>query len=196
MIKIFAVLLLSLSTSAFAADVPKPLDSLAGCYKASYRFVEDGIHDTTIVGEFYEYVSFQAVPEGFVFQHYGQQGTDVIKHWSETWSMSADLFKQVVVDPFGKPRYECNGKFQFNQFSCSVKNAPKPVRDSQRTDYKTLDREIVLQITPKGWVQAQNDTKRDAAGVAVSNEVGWNQYDRVDDKVCAPAIAFAIEDQK
>ena len=194
--KILAIL--SFSTGALAAEptVPTPLNHLAGCYKVSYRFVEDGAHDTTIVGEFYEYVSFKNTDTGFLFQHYGQQGSEVIKHWSENWSANADgSVKQVVQSPSGKVRYTCEGQFQFNQFRCMVKDAPKPVRDSERKDYVTLDRDITLQITDKGWVQAQNDLKKDATGKAVSNEVGWNQYDRVDEKVCAPAIEFAKDDQ-
>lgn len=186
-----------IGASAFAADPgpPGPLANLAGCFKVSYRFVEDGAHDTTIVGEYYEYVNVKYSISGFLFQHYGQQGTEVIKHWSEIWTPQVDgSIKQVVMSPYGQTRYQCDGKFVFNQFLCSVKNAPKPIRDSERKDYKTLDRDIILQITSKGWVQSQNDLKKDANGVAVSNEVGWNQYDRVDDNVCAPSVAFAQQE--
>ena len=100
-----------------------------------------------------------------------------------------------MVSPGGKLRYTCEGQFQFNQFRCLVKDAPKPVRDSERKDYATLDRDITLQITSKTWIQAQNDLKKDYRGKIVSNEVGWNQYDRVDDKLCAPAIEFAKGEQ-
>ncbi len=192
------VLTLLVGAHAFADPTPPgALKNLAGCYNVSYRFVEDGAHDTTIVGEYYEYVNVKYSISGFLFQHYGQQGTDVIKHWSETWTAQNDgSMKQVVVSPFGQSRYECDGKFVFNQFKCSVKNAPKPIRDSERKDYVTLDRDITLQITDKAWVQAQNDLKRNKDGIPVSNEVGWNQYDRVDDKVCAPAVAFAAQDNE
>ncbi len=187
-----------LTSGATAAQptVPNPLNNLAGCYKVSYRFVEDGAHDTTIVGDFIEYVSFQTTEVGgLLFQHYGQQGTEVIRHWGETWTVANDgSVKQLVVGPTGRARYECSGQFQFNQFRCFVKDAPKPIRDTDRKDYVTLDRDITLQITSKGWVQAQNDVKKDAAGKAVSNEVGWNQYERVDEKVCAPSIEFAKQD--
>ena len=194
--KLFVIFIaFGLSLPAFA-DLPSPLNYLAGCYKVSYRFVEDGTHDTTIVGEFYEYVNLTTTSAGYKFQHYGQQGTDVIRHWGETWSVFADgSVKQVVTSPLGKTRYECSGKFEFNQFRCSVKNAPKPIRDSDRTDYATLDRDIILQITSQGWVQAQNDLKKDSTGKPVSNEVGWNQYQRVDEKVCAPSIEF-VKQQK
>ena len=190
---------LSFSSSVFAAEpkMPAPLNNLAGCYKVSYRFVEDGAHDTTIVGDFFEYVSFANTDAGFLFQHYGQQGTEVIRHWGETWSLLKDgSVKQSVVGPSGKARYECSGQFQFNQFRCLVTGAPKPVRDTERKDYVSLDRDITLQITSKGWVQAQNDIKRDASGKAVSNEVGWNQYERIDDKACALAIEFAKSDKQ
>jgi hypothetical protein len=64
---------------------------------------------------------------------------------------------------------------------------PKPQRDRERADYQTLDRENTLQITSQGWVQAEHNVKRTATGVAVANELGWNESRRVDEGRCRPA---------
>jgi hypothetical protein len=96
-------------------------------------------------------------------------------------------FTQTVIGPSGDPRYACTAPFQFHQWRCATPGAPKPLRDRERTDYQTLDRENTLQITPKGWVQAENNTKCTAAGVAVANELGWNEYRRVDEARCRPS---------
>jgi hypothetical protein len=36
-------------------------------------------------------------------------------------------------------------------------------------------------------VQAENNTKRTTAGAAVANELGWNEYRRVDEERCRPS---------
>jgi hypothetical protein len=73
-----------------------------------------------------------------------------------------------VIGPFEDLRYTCTAQFQFNQWRCTTPGAPKPQRDRERTDYQTLDRENTLQITPQGWVQAENNVKRTATGLSIT----------------------------
>jgi hypothetical protein len=171
-----------------AAEPPGALRHLAGCFEVSYRFVEDGMHDKDIRGDLLEEITLEAQDGVYAFQHYGIFKGRRIKHWREEWRRHPDdSFTQTVIGPFENPRYTCTAQFQFNQWRCTTHGAPKPQRDRERTDYQTLDRENTLQITAKGWVQAENNVKRTATGVAVSNELGWNEYRRVDEGRCRPS---------
>jgi hypothetical protein len=124
----------------------------------------------------------------YAFQHYGIVKGRRLKHWREEWRGHPDgAFTQTVLGPSENLRYTCTAPFQFNQWRCATPGAPKPLRDRERTDYQTLDRENTLQLTPQGWVQAEHNTKRTAAGVAVANELGWNEYRRVDEGRCRPS---------
>jgi hypothetical protein len=191
----YLILLCALSLAVGAQAATKtntPIDNLAGCFQVSYRFVEDGLNDTDIRGAYYEWIEASDIKGGVWFQHYGVEGTTATRHWGEGWTkQKSGAWKQTVLGPDGSLRYTCTAKLRFNQWRCTVYNAPKPVRDRNRTDYTTLDREITLQFTPVSWVQAQNDTKHDAKGVAVANEVGWNEYNRVDEVNCDPAKKLA-----
>ncbi len=168
-----------------ATDAPAQVKNLSGCFAVSYRFVEDGVFDKEITGTFEE-VQFEARADGsFFLQHYGIMAGEKNKHFAEVWAPTADgKWHQTILSPFGAFRYECTAPFVFNQYLCSVKDAPKPNRDRNRTDYETLDREIALQVTPAGWTQSENNIKRDAAKRFVSNELGWIEYRRTDVKNC------------
>jgi hypothetical protein len=164
------------------------LKHLAGCFEVSYRFVEDGMHDKDIRGDLFEEITIEEKDGIFTFQHYGIFKGRRINHWREEWRHNPDgSLTQVVIGPFENLRYTCTAHFQFNQWRCTTRGAPKPQRDRERADYQTLDRENTLQITSKGWVQAENNVKRTETGVAVSNELGWNEYRRVDDVSCRPS---------
>jgi hypothetical protein len=164
---------------------PEPLKHLAGCFEVSYRFVEDGVHDKDIRDDLFEEITVESRDGGWAFQHWGVFKGRRIKHWREEWRRNDDgSFTQTVIGPFEDRRYECTAPFHFTQWRCSVRGAPKPQRDRARTDYVTLDRENTLQLTPRGWVQSETNVKRDAGGVPVANEVGWNEYRRVDAVKC------------
>ena len=174
--------------AAAAEGAPGVLQHLAGCFEVSYRFVEDGVHDQDIRGDLLEEITLEARDGVYAFQHYGIAKGRRLKHWREEWRRHPDgSFTQAVIGPFENPRYTCTAHFQFNQWRCTTHGAPKPQRDRERADYQTLDRENTLQITSKGWVQAENNVKRTATGVAVSNELGWNEYGRVDEVRCRPS---------
>lgn len=165
---------------------PEPLKHLAGCFEVSYRFVEDGAHDKDIKGNLFEDITVEARDGGWAFQHWGVFKGRRIKHWREEWRQNPDAsFTQTVIGPFEDARYECTAPFRFNQWRCATAGAPKPQRDRARTDYETLDRENTLQLTPRGWAQSESNVKRDASGAAVANELGWNEYRRVESSRCA-----------
>jgi hypothetical protein len=171
-----------------AEGAPGVLQHLAGCFEVSYRFVEDGVHDKDIRGDLFEEITLEERDGVYAFQHYGIFKGRRMKHWREEWRRHPDgSFTQAVIGPFEDPRYTCTAQFQFNQWRCTTHGAPKPQRDRERADYQTLDRENTLQITSQGWVQAENNVKRTATGVAVANELGWNEYRRVDEVRCRPA---------
>jgi hypothetical protein len=168
-----------------ALTPPEPLSHLAGCFEVSYRFVEDGANDKDIKGDLFEEITVEARDGVWAFQHWGVFKGQRIKHWREEWRRNPDAsFTQTVIGPFEDARYECTAPFRFNQWRCATRGAPKPQRDRARTDYRTLDRENTLQLTPRGWVQSENNVKRDGSGAPVANEVGWNEYRRVDATKC------------
>jgi hypothetical protein len=164
---------------------PEPLKYLAGCFEVSYRFVEDGVHDKDIRGDLLEEITLEDRDSVWAFQHWGVFKGRRIKHWREEWRQNPDgSFTQTVIGPFENFRYECTAPFRFNQWRCTTPDAPKPQRDRERRDYQVLDRENALQITPKGWVHSENNVKRTTAGRAIANELGWNEYRRVDTSRC------------
>lgn len=182
---LIAILSALSALSAFAT--PPQIQNLAGCFAVSYRFVEDGVHDKEITGTFEE-ILFESRPDGsFFLQHYGIMDQQRNKHFGEVWKPLANgLWEQTILSPSGSFRYSCASPFEFNQFRCLVKNAPKPNRDRNREDYETLDRDMILLMTPAGWTQSETNIKRDGNGQAVSNELGWIEYRRVDQQNCQP----------
>lgn len=189
------VLPLFLISSSMAYAEPRDLiKNLSGCFRVTYRFVEDGPRDSRFDlwqgDEFYEWISFKEENSILQLQHYGVAGSDAMKHWREDWSENPDQsWNQKVYSPSGTElRYECSAHFQFNQWRCHAGLAGKPaIRDRNRDDYKFLDRENTLQITDRGWIQVEINKKINKEGLAVSNEVGWNEYSRVDEARCEPA---------
>lgn len=183
-----AAVFLGFPAAGAAAEATGVLKHLEGCFEVSYRFVEDGAHDKDIRGDLYEEITLEEREGAYAFQHYGIFKGRRIKHWREEWRRNPDgSFTQTVIGPFKNFRYACTARFEFNQWRCRTPGAPKPQRDRDRTDYQTLDRENTLQITPAGWVQSENNVKRTAAGAGVANELGWNEYRRVDPSTCATA---------
>lgn len=182
---LFALLLSVFQAFAAQTQAPDQIKNLAGCFAVSYRFVEDGAHDKEIKGSFEE-ILFESRADGsFFLQHFGILDQEKNKHFAEVWQPTADgKWQQTILSPNGTFRYSCVSPFDFNQFKCAVHNAPKPNRDRDRSDYETLDRDMILQITPKGWTQMETNIKRDSTGRAVSNELGWIEYRRTAPENC------------
>jgi hypothetical protein len=191
---------------ASAAGEREILKNLQGCFRVTYEFIDDG--NNFLEGKennsrfefwqgqpFYEWISLREEGPILRFQHFGIAGTHVMKHWREDWNENPDhSWTQKVYNPSGTElRYECTAPFEFNQWNCHAGKAARPViRDTHRTDYAYLDRENTLQITTRGWVQSEKNRKMTQDHVQVSNEIGWNRYQRVNDiNLCKGAIQLA-----
>ena len=159
-------------------SVPAHIQNLQGCFRVSYRFVEDGKHDYE-VKDVLEWITLQRQSGAYLIQHYGLIGGKVMEHFNETWSALRDgRWRQDV----GTSRYTCISQVRMGQLNCSSPGAPKPIRDQARDDYDLLNRGSTIQITPRGWVQTETNDKVTKAGDVVATEVGWVEYRRTDDE--------------
>ena len=169
---------------ALSSSIPMHIQNLQGCFRVSYRFVEDGKHEYDIKDAL-EWITLREQSGAYVIQHYGVFSGEIIQHFNETWSLLRDgQWRQDV----GPSRYTCVSEFRVGQLRCSSPGAPKPIRDRGRDDYDVLNRVSTIQITPKGWVQAETNDKVTNAGQVVATEVGWVEYRRTaDDSLCENA---------
>jgi hypothetical protein len=169
---------------ALSSSAPTHIQNLQGCFRVSYRFVEDGKHDYEIKDAL-EWITLKEQSGEYVVQHYGLYGREIIEHFNETWSRLTDgRWRQDV----GPSRYTCLSEVRMGQLHCSSPGAPKPIRDARRIDYDLLNRVSTIQITPKGWVQNEINDKVAKGGQVVATEVGWVEYRRTsDDAPCENA---------
>ena len=169
---------------ALSSSTPMHIQNLQGCFRVSYRFVEDGNRDYE-VKDVLEWITLQRQSGAYLIQHYGLIGGEIIEHFNETWSLLSDGRWQQDVGP---SRYTCVSEVRMGQLHCSSRGAPKPIRDRRRNDYDLLNRVSTIQITPKGWVQNEMNDKVTKAGRVVATEVGWVEYRRTaDDSPCEDA---------
>jgi hypothetical protein len=169
------------AADAQASSTPVHIRNLQGCFRVSYRFVEDGGHDYEIKDAL-EWITLKEQSGAYVVQHYGLYGNEIIAHFNETWSLLGDGRWQQDVGP---SRYSCVSQVRMGQLQCSSPGAPKPSRDARRIDYALLNRVSTIQITPKGWVQNEINDKVAKSGQTVATEVGWVEYRRTgDDSPC------------
>ena len=183
----FLILVLSTISISHAAEyrTQDVLRNLSGCFQVSYRYTEDGTNDQLLDGELFERIDYVEESGVHKFQHFGVVDGHAQKHWREEWKeTSPGMWQQRVIGPFEDKRYECQAPFVLNQWSCSAPKSPKPRRDRKRTDYVVLDRANTLQITPRGFVQMERNVKYGKDGAMVANELGWNEYRRVDAAKC------------
>jgi len=172
-------IILSGPSYSLAASAPAHIQNLQGCFRVSYRFVEDGRRDLEIKDAL-EWITLKQQPGAYLIQHYGLIG-EVTQHFTETWSPLQDgRWRQDV----GPSRYTCISEVRMGQLHCSSPGAAKPTRD-QREVYDLLNRVSTIQITPKGWVQSEMNDKVTKEGKVVATEVGWIEYRRTaDDSAC------------
>jgi hypothetical protein len=169
---------------ALAASAPAHIQNLQGCFRVSYRFVEDGRRDFEIKDAL-EWITLKQQPGAYLIEHYGLIGVgEVVQHFTEAWSLLQDgRWRQDV----GPSRYTCISEVRMGQLHCSSPGAAKPTRD-QRQVYDLLNRVSTIQITPKGWVQSEMNDKVTKEGKVVATEVGWIEYRRTaDDSPCDEA---------
>jgi len=176
----------SQSPSSMAAiDQPTQaiLEQMTGCFDVTYRYAEGAGHDWVFLAQ-RERIVDMSEQTLIKLQHYRLSNGSLVKHWREEWSQNDGAWTQSVLGPDDSLQYACTSRLQKNQWHCAVPAAPKPFRDSRRTDYQTLDRDSVLQILPTGFVQSERNEKRGSTGDLVTTEVGWNEYRRVADDQC------------
>ena len=182
-----AIILSALSSFSFAsvnAEVASLLQQRGGCFDVSYRFVEDGAHDKTIASSI-EAIEVNVNGDTVTLQNWGVWDGGRTKHWGEQWNQGTDGLAMKVLGPSGLPRYFCHQVQKLDKsLMCSAQHAPKPVRDSARTDYDYLNRENTVHVTPSGWVQTEFNKKYKQDGTLVTTEVGWIEYKRIDDFNC------------
>ena len=95
-------------------SVPGHIQNLQGCFRVSYRFVEDGKHDYE-VKDVLEWITLQRQSGAYVIQHYGLIGGEVMQHFNETWSVLRDgRWRQDV----GPSRYTCISQVRMGQLNC------------------------------------------------------------------------------
>ena len=159
-----------------------PIMDMTGCFRVTFRYVEDGVHDKVYEPVYEKSEIISASPltlqRTLIFDQQTQP------HWTESWERLDDgRWQQTVIGPYGDFRYSCAAVFLLNQWTCETSRAAKPRRDQDRS-YEYLDRKNTLQINDKRWVNVQTNQKRLADGSLHSVEVGWNSYDRVDASNC------------
>lgn len=180
-------LLCTSASSATATDAPRFLQDMAGCFKVSYNFVENGQND-----EF-----FAPVPELTELSIEGEvvhlkrslilPGL-VQPHWREEWRQldtNENIWEQKVYGPYGDFRYQCSGALVEDSWRCEALKAAKPRRDADKP-YAYLDRENTLKVNGKRWIHMQKNIKKTSDDSVYSVELGWNQYERQDQAACAP----------
>ena len=172
------------AANALSSSTPMHIQNLQGCFRVSYRFVEDGNRDYE-VKDVLEWITLEEQSGAYLIQHYGLIGGEIIEHFNETWSLLSDgRWRQDV----GPSRYSCVSEVRLGQLHCASPGTPKPIRDARRIDYDVLNRVSTIQITPKGWVQNEINDKVAKGGKVVATEVGWVEYRRTaDDSPCENA---------
>ena len=135
---------------ALSSSIPMHIQNLQGCFRVSYRFVEDGKHDYDIKDAL-EWITLREQSGAYFIQHYGVFGTKIGQHFNETWSLLSDgRWRQDV----GPSRYTCISEVRMGQLHCSSPGAAKPTRD-QREVYDQLNRVSTIQITRRAGSKAK-----------------------------------------
>jgi hypothetical protein len=150
--------------------------------------------------------------------------TTIVKHWRQDWLYeNRDLYvydkdntwkyQQLTTDDVkgqwtqkvyqvdDGPRYEAAATWVHadgRHFWESVADAPLPRRErTKRNDYNVMTRRNRHEITAYGWVHEQDNEKilRKATDQRLAREKGWNEYRKVADGKCAPAVTWWQENQ-
>jgi hypothetical protein len=105
----------ALSCPSAAAELPSSppehIQNLRGCFRVSYRFVEDGTRDYEIKGAL-EWITLKEQSGTYLIQHYGLTGGEIVEHFNETWSLLRDgRWRQDV----GPSRYACISEARMGQ---------------------------------------------------------------------------------
>lgn len=145
--------------------------------------------------------------------------TMIIKHWRQDWlyqnrdlyvydkdntwnyqQLPADQVKgqwsQSVYQVDDSPRYGGSATWVHvdgRHYWESVADAPLPRRErTKRSDYNVMVRRNRHEITDAGWVHEQDNDKvlRESGDQRIAREKGWNEYRKVADSKCSPAVTW------
>lgn len=175
---------------------------IAGCFEVTYHYEEPGKKNYDVKS--LEWIAMEGKPDGsFFFQQAllltdDQGKIEIMKHWAQRWTPTKTGWKQEVLGPSGRLRYDCaegltfglrvpGGKEREYLRLCRAQGTPKPVRDAKRADYDVLDRVHEVSYKASGWTDSQENVKRKNDGTEVAKEKGVNEYKRVDEARCAEA---------
>lgn len=143
----------------------------------------------------------------------------IIKHWRQDWLyQNQDLYvydkdntwnyqqlpasqvkgqwTQKVYQVDDSPRYEGSATWVHvdgRHYWESVADAPLPRRErTKRSDYNVMVRRNRHEINDQGWVHEQDNDKvlRKAGDQRIAQEKGWNEYKKVEDSKCSPAVTW------
>lgn len=208
-----ALALVGLASNGHAAEQTPPerdielLHEMAGCFEVTYRFVEDGTHDSLrpdyeLADPITEWIGFEQTGAREFMQIHASVTPDgrVVPHFHEIWSYRPEhgqwrhrVWSHVPGYHDRELRYACDGTWQRNRWACAAGRAGKPFRDSgapfgfDRDDYDWLDRTNFVQVTPRGWVHNQHNRKMTEDDELVAYELGWIVYRRVEPGACGDA---------
>lgn len=192
--------------AARAVSGAEDIRNLAGCFKVTYEFVEDGVHDTLSpdydLGPVIEWVGYREQDDGtLVLPHVSvTESGRAVPHWHEVWRHHPEAGTWTQTVRRGAPggerdalRYRCTAPWRMNRWQCHAGAAPKPFRDSgapfgfDRQDYDRIDRENIILVTENGWVQNEHNRKMTDDGELVAYELGWITYSPVEGDRCMAA---------
>jgi len=200
-----------------AAPLPNDvanIENLAGCFEVTYRFVEDGEHDSlrpdyALEDPITEWLRLSRPDENtFVLLHVSITGDGrTVPHFHEIWRFDEarsvwrhEIRRGAEGEGESVLRYACTADWVLNLWQCHAGRAEKPFRDSgapfgfDRQDYDWIDRHNEVLATPRGWVHSEFNRKMTDDDTLVAYELGWITYKRIDDAQCAPAKeAFPLE---
>lgn len=205
--------LVDLASIGHAAEQTPPerevalLHQMAGCFEVTYRFVEDGTHDSLrpdyeLEEPITEWIGFEQTGAGEFLQIHASVAPDgrIVPHFHEAWAYRPEdgqwrhqVWSHVPGYHDRELRYACDGSWQMNRWACAAGRAGKPFRDAgapfgfDRDDYDWLDRTNFVQVTPRGWVHNQHNRKMTDDDALVAYELGWIVYERIEQNECGDA---------
>lgn len=183
------------------------LHQMAGCFEVTYRFVEDGEHDSLspdygIEAPITEWIGFERTDDDEPLHTHVSMTEDgrLVPHFHEIWRYEPqhgqwrhEVWSRTPDDPDRELRYACHGTWEMNRWECAAGKARKPFRDSgapfgfEREDYDWLDRTNFVLVTPRGWFHNQHNRKMRDENKLVAYELGWITYKRVERARCGQA---------
>jgi hypothetical protein len=162
---------------------------LAGVYRFDYLFSEGGMPYVDISGHL-QLLELDWEGDAPRVTFFNQTGKGERRpHYSYVFHQKDNKLVLREFDGSGKFRFDCAGTFhrERRMFECSAPRAPKPARDTDSPitrksglfkrptswpAYETLDRNNIFRFYDWGFVNIQENVKRDEEGKVVARETG------------------------